>query len=54
MGCRRYLTVQRHTGSNEIRSVQPAGGAAGQAGHPAGQAGHPAGQAGHPAGQAAR
>src|ERR1700694_5490945 len=25
MGCRRFLTVQRHTGSNEIRSVRPAG-----------------------------
>jgi sarcosine oxidase subunit delta len=25
MGCRRFLIVERHTGTNEIRSVRPAG-----------------------------
>lgn len=26
MGCRRYITVERHTVTNEIRSARPAGG----------------------------
>ena len=68
-GCRRYITVERHTETNEVRSATPAGmtevtgtaagvaevpRAAGAAGVPGGQDGARAGGAEIPAGGPAR
>jgi sarcosine oxidase, subunit delta len=69
-GCRRYITVERHTETNEVRSATPAGmtavtgtaagvaevprAAAGVAGVPGGQDGARAGGAEIPAGGPAR
>ena len=49
-GCRRYITVERHTETNEVRSAT----AAGVAEVPGGQAGARAGGAEIPAGGSAR
>src|SRR5215467_6686680 len=60
MGCRRYIKVERHTETNEVRSATPAGMAevrgtpAGVAEVPGDGAGARAGGAGIPAGGPAR
>jgi len=54
MGCRRFMKVERHTQTNEIRAVWAGeqGRSAGQQGQSAGQQGQSAGQQGQSAGQA--